>query len=58
MMMVAVSMGSSSSLSTGGTSVMVVLIAEIVHVGEVGHPAASIDSGWEVRRSRTSLTVL
>ena len=56
-MLVVVSIGSSSSSSVGGFSVINVVRAEIVHVIEVGYPAACIDASWVERRSRSSLTV-
>ena len=57
-MLVLVLMGSSSSSYAGESSVIVVARAEIMHVVEVGYPAACIYVSWAVRRSRTSLTVL
>ena len=40
MINVVVSIGSSSSLSVGGSSIMAVAVAEIIPLGEVGYPAA------------------
>ena len=55
--LVVVSIGSSSS-SAGGSSVIDVVRAEIMHVVEAGYPAACMDVSWVVRRSTSSLTVL
>jgi len=51
-------MGSSSSSSAGGSSVIVGVRAEIMHVVEMGYPAACRGVSWVVRRSRSLLTVL
>ena len=57
-MLVVVSMGSSSRSFAGGSSVIVVVRAEIINVVEVGYPAACMDARWVLRRSRTLLIVL
>ncbi len=41
-----------------GSSVIVVVRAEIMHVAEVGYPATCMDVSWVVRRSKSSLTML
>ena len=58
MTVVVVSMRLSSSLSVGESYVIVVAIAEIMHMVKVGYPAACIDASYVVSRSRTLLTVL
>ena len=56
--LVVVLMGSSPSSSVGGSSVIYVMIAEIMHVVEVGNQTACMDVSWVVGMSRSSLTGL
>ena len=57
-MLVVISMVSLSSSYVGGSSVFFVVRAEIMHVVEVGYPAACMDVSWVMRRWRGSLTAL